>query len=71
MKKNFLTLVLVLIMSISIVGCSNKSKKRQVHNPLKTLTIGVMPDLDSLPLIIAEHNGYFKEEGIPGKNRAF
>ena len=51
-------------MSISIVGCSNNQKKETSSQPLKTLTIGVMPDLDSLPLIIAEHNGYFKQEGI-------
>jgi NitT/TauT family transport system substrate-binding protein len=64
MKKKFLALILVLIVSIGIVGCSNKEKKDTSSDSLKTLTIGVMPDLDSLPLVIAQHNGYFKEEGI-------
>jgi NitT/TauT family transport system substrate-binding protein len=64
MKKNLLALTLVLIMSISIVGCSNNTKKETSSQPLKTLTIGVMPDLDSLPFIISEHNEYFKEEGL-------
>lgn len=63
MKKKILALVLVLIASVSIVGCSNK-KDQASSESLKTLTIGVMPDVDSLPFIIAQHNGYFKEEGI-------
>ncbi|MBU3091980.1 ABC transporter substrate-binding protein [Clostridium sp. CF011] len=71
MKKNFLTLMLVLIMSISIIGCSNNQKKDTSSQSLKTLTIGVMPDLDSLPLIIAEHNGYFKQEGFQVKLEHF
>ncbi|MBW9149499.1 ABC transporter substrate-binding protein [Clostridium sp. CM028] len=71
MKKIFLTLMLVLIMSISIIGCSNNQKKDTSSQSLKTLTIGVMPDLDSLPLIIAEHNGYFKQEGFQVKLEHF
>lgn len=71
MKKNILLLVLVLILSIGIVGCTSEVKKETSSQPLKTLTIGVMPDLDSLPFIIAEHNGYFKEEGIQVKIEHF
>jgi len=71
MKKNILILVLVLTMSIGIIGCSNKAKKDSSSQSVKTLTIGVMPDLDSLPFIIAEHNGYFKEEGIQAKIEHF
>ena len=58
-------------MSISIVGCSNNATKETNTQSLKTLTIGVMPDLDSLPFIIAEHNGYFNEEGIQVKIEHF
>lgn len=64
MKKIFLTLTLVLTISINIIGCSNTEKKVSSPDSLKTLTIGVMPDVDSLPLIIAAHNSYFKQEGI-------
>jgi len=71
MKKNILSLVLVVIMSISLVGCATKAKEETSPLALKTLTIGVMPDLDSLPFIIAEHNGYFKEEGIQVKIEHF
>jgi len=58
-------------MSIGIIGCSNKAKQDTSSKSLKTLTIGVMPDLDSLPFIIAAHNGYFKEEGIQVKIEHF
>jgi len=73
MKKKFLSVLLVVIMSISVVGCSSNAKKetRPVPVPVKTLTIGVMPDLDSLPLIIASHNGYFKNEGLDVKLEHF
>ena len=71
MKKKLLALALVLIISISIVGCSSKPEKVASQQPLQALTIGVMPDLDSLPFIIAEHNGYFKEEGIDVKIEHF
>lgn len=71
MKKNLLVSVLALIISISLVGCANKVKEETNSQPLKTLTVGVMPDLDSLPLIIANHNGYFKEEGVDVKIEHF
>lgn len=64
MKKKFLSIALVLMMSVGITSCSTKPDQSKNSQALKTLTIGIMPDLDSLPFIIAEHNGYFKEEGI-------
>jgi NitT/TauT family transport system substrate-binding protein len=70
MNKKFLSLVLVLIVSVSLVGCLSK-KEQTSSESLKTLTIGVMPDVDSLPFIIAQHNGYFKEEGIQVKIEHF
>ncbi len=71
MKKSFLFFIVLLILSISIIGCSSRSKEDPNSNSLKTITIGVMPDLDSLPFIIAEHNGYFIEEGIHVKIEHF
>jgi len=71
MKKNILVLVLVLTISMNIIGCSNKAKKDTSSQSPKTLTIGIMPDLDSLPFIIAAHNGYFEEEGIQVKIEHF
>ncbi|MGH4122591.1 MAG: ABC transporter substrate-binding protein [Clostridium sp.] len=70
MKKKLLALTLVLVMGISIAGCTNKVKEEE-SSSLKTLTIVAMPDLDSVPFIIAEHNGYFEEEGIQVKIEHF
>ena len=70
MKKIFLAFVLLLMVSVSIVGCS-KRKEETGSESIKTLIIGVMPDVDSLPFIIAQHNGYFKEEGIQVKIEHF
>ncbi|MGV8982586.1 ABC transporter substrate-binding protein [Clostridium sp.] len=71
MKKKFLALTLVLIVGISMVGCTSKVKEEPKPQAVKTLTIGVMPDLVILPLIIADHNGYFKDEGIQVKIEHF
>ncbi|MCB2292248.1 MetQ/NlpA family ABC transporter substrate-binding protein [Clostridium algoriphilum] len=69
--KKYLSIIVLLVISISVVACSNKANQVTSSKSLKSLTIGVMPDLDSLPLIIAAHNGYFKEEGIQVKIEHF
>ncbi|MBU3143641.1 ABC transporter substrate-binding protein [Clostridium sp. CF012] len=71
MKNKFLAFTLALIVGISIVGCTSKVKEETKPLAVKTLTIGVMPDLVILPLIIADHNGYFKEQGIQVKIEHF
>lgn len=70
MRKRLSVFLLVVITILSILGCSNSSKEPSSES-LKTITIGVLPDLDSLPFIIAQHNGYFKEEGIQVKIEHF
>lgn len=71
MKRKLLSIALGLLISLSVVGCSNKEEKATSPLSLKPLIIGVMPDLDSLPFIIANHNGYFKEEGLQVKIEHF
>jgi NitT/TauT family transport system substrate-binding protein len=71
MKKKHLAIVSLLLICISISGCTGKEKEPSITQPLKTLTVGIMPDLDSLPFIIAQHNGYFKEEGLEVKLEHF
>ena len=57
MKKiiAFLFLPLLFLMA----GCGGGSKQE-----LGTLKIGLMPDTDSVPFIIAQEKGYFAEEGL-------
>lgn len=71
MYKKVLVAILVFILGISIVGCSSNQSENTTSQDLQPLTIGVMPDVDSIPFIIANHNGYFEEEGIDVKIEHF
>lgn len=51
----------LIIISLVFMGCS---QEKDVSAPEKTITIGVMPDVESIPFIIAEKNGYFEKEGV-------
>jgi NitT/TauT family transport system substrate-binding protein len=46
---------------MAFIGCGQNEK---VSMPEKIINIGVMPDVESIPLIIAEKNGYFRKEGV-------
>lgn len=67
MKKKLFLPLLIIIFTMSLLGCSNKQNKpeeKSQKNMNSTITIGVMPDLDSVPFIIAKDKGYFEEEGL-------
>ena len=66
--KKILICFLIIISSLAFVGCS---QEKTPPVPEKTITIGVMPDLESIPFIIAEKNGYFKNQGIQVKIEHF
>ena len=55
--KNFLHILLVLVFLL-LAGCTSKPAK---STPLK---VAVLPVLDTLPLYVAEKEGYFAEAGI-------
>lgn len=53
----------MLILALALAaGCGNSNDK--IQKDLQPITIGLMPDTDSLPFIIAKEKGYFAEEGI-------
>ena len=53
------------IFSTIFVGCaSSTTEENTSSNKNVTLKIGLMPDIDSIPFIIAEEQGFFKEEGV-------
>jgi NitT/TauT family transport system substrate-binding protein len=62
--KKLLICLLIVIIGVSLIGCS---KEQPAAVPAKTITIGVMPDVESIPFIIAEKNGYFTKEGVQVK----
>lgn len=61
MKKILFMLTAVLL---TITGCG-RSEKTDI------ITIGAMPDVDSIPYIIAQKNGYYKELGLEVKIEQF
>ena len=59
--------VLLLFVTLLIAGCGASNSEKKAETPSqskKPIVIGLMPDTDSIPFIIAEKNGYFKEEGV-------
>ncbi len=73
MSKQRSALVLALVLLLTLSGCG-KTTPAQVTTPsdstpakLAPLTIGLMPAINSIPLIVAEHNGYFKQLGVDVK----
>ena len=59
--KKILAVIAALGLFLTL-GCA--AEKEQQAKTLPKLTVGLMPDTDSIPFIIAEQQGYFKEEGI-------
>ena len=62
--KKIMSLVLSAALLLTCCLCACAEKK-------ETITIGVLPDVDSAPIIIAQHNGYFEQEGADVKIERF
>ncbi len=70
-KKRLCIFILVVLLGFSGFGCSSKQPSETDSQSTQTLTIGILPDVDSIPFIIAAHNGYFEEEGLKIKIEHF
>ena len=64
--KRFLAGIIILSL-VGIIGCA----KPQNHGDNIVVTIGAMPDVESVPFIIALKNGYFEEENVQVKIEQF
>ena len=63
--KKLLFLVSVLVMIVlSAAGCGNTADQAAGNKELQEINIGLMPDIDSVPVIMAQEKGYFAEEGL-------
>ena len=51
----------VLVLSALVAGCGSQQAEKK---ELQGIAIGLMPYIDSVPIIIAEEKGYFAEEGL-------
>ncbi|MEY8415947.1 ABC transporter substrate-binding protein [Tissierella praeacuta] len=80
MKKRIVSGLLVLLILISIVGCSKKEvmnsdvTKNNIDSDVKELdklTVGYAPGLGNMLYFIADREGYFKDEGLDVELVAF
>ncbi len=60
MKK--IVILVCLLMAMALAGCGGTQEAGKKDLP--PLKIGLMPDTDSLPFIVAKEKGYFDEEGV-------
>lgn len=65
MLKKMIAGLLAGLMMLTVAGCGGGSQSAEKKSTeMKELTIGTMPDVDSIPFIIAQEKGYFKEEKV-------
>jgi NitT/TauT family transport system substrate-binding protein len=64
--KKIIVFLLICAMTVVLGACANSKKEDAApkSGQLQDITIGLMPDVDSIPFIIAQEKGYFKEEGL-------
>lgn len=62
--KKWIVLFLIAIFSLTTIGCTSKDDLSKESEENRTLKIGLMPAVDTAPILIAEKNGYFKDAGI-------
>lgn len=69
--KRLVVFVLSLLLFL-LGGCAGKQDSApQKAGSLQPITIGLMPDVDSIPFIIAQEKGFFKEEGLSVNLKSF
>lgn len=66
--RKILICMLIVIGIFTFAGCGGEKNAAVSQN---TITIGVMPDVESIPFIIADKNGYFTKEGVQVKIEHF
>lgn len=66
MVKKIWFFISLMMLSLALVGCSCPFAAAPGGGGAKTpeLAIGLMPDIDSIPFIIAKEKGFFAEEGV-------
>ncbi|MPL68002.1 putative aliphatic sulfonates-binding protein [bioreactor metagenome] len=63
--KKLIAVIMIGLMVFVLGGCANNKKDESAKaGQMQNLTVGLMPDVDSIPFIIAQEKGFFKEEGL-------
>ena len=53
-----------MLSAFALAGCGSDKQAGSSSGKMQTLSVGLMPDTDSLPFLIAEEKGYFADEGL-------
>ena len=64
MKKLLLVVSVMMMLVLAAAGCGNTADQSASNKDLQEINIGLMPDIDSVPVIMAQEKGYFAEEGL-------
>ena len=65
--KNLFLATLTVMVGLTLTACgSEKTQQPSTTQTDETITLnfGAMGSIDAVPLVIAQENGYFKEEGL-------
>lgn len=62
MKRNRIIILTILVVAIAFTAMGCNSVKKESED--LTLKVGLMPAVDSAPILLAEKSGYFKELGL-------
>ncbi|MDU4962331.1 MAG: MetQ/NlpA family ABC transporter substrate-binding protein [Sporomusaceae bacterium] len=62
--KKLLTGCLIGAVSLLLGACGPQPDAAPAPKPKQTLTLGILPDVDSIPFIIAEEKGFFQAQGL-------
>lgn len=62
MMRKIIAALLTGALVVALGGCGQEAADKS--SARKEITIGTMPDVDSIPFIIAQEKGFFKEEGL-------
>lgn len=64
MRIKPLHILLLLLTTALLVGCTNRGGQKTNIDGNTQLNIGVMSSMDYLPLAVAQENGFFEQEGV-------
>ncbi len=59
MKKGFLLITVFISLTLLFSGCANEANNEEL-----SLKIGIMPAVDSAPILLADEQGYYEELGL-------
>jgi len=58
------TLLMTAVLILSSAGCNSKNNPSGSSKEIMSLKVGVMPAVDSAPILLADKKGYFEELGL-------